>query len=52
MTATAGYIRTERDKLITQLAQACQLMTLDEIRHLLAVAHGLNEVQNPPDGAP
>ena len=52
MTATAGYIRTERDKLIAQLAQACQAMTLDEIRHLLIVAHGLDEIQNPTDGAP
>lgn len=52
MTATIGHIRTERDKLIAQLAQACQGMTLAEIKYLLAVAYGLNEVQNPPDGEP
>lgn len=42
-----GYVRSERDKLIAALTQACQCMTLEEINYLLEQARELNAIHCP-----
>lgn len=50
MTALNATVRSERDKLIAALAQACQCMTLVEIQMLLDQARKLNEIHCPVEG--
>lgn len=52
MTATAGLIRTERDRAIAALVDACHFMNVLEIEFLITQAQALNALHCPQNGAP